>query len=366
MTCRRDVLPAVTGCTLALSVVETFSVGYNGQASGFVTLAPGEVITRTHSLTHAFTRLLIRAFLGKPFYDSEEDGFVENSSKLLCIGGYRGFTNSLDSEDKVMDYGTFTITSEACCPCAPQFISRPYKSSTGITIHFSGFTPPRADEYLPLSIEMPSYSSGYCRAGVPKQIESDVPTTAASWTISSAVTGDDDHDAEIRIILDQSGPGNGAQLFEWISPDSTSYIFVLSASYTAGTLALDQVDGHSATDAEKENFLITAETNAAGWGCSFRIGFVEIFRRQPVALPAAMPLDAGAGNPGIEIFTPSGTPSDFIQVPFDSALSSNIYTTNVARCLADALEGWEIDLGYYDGAITGYTRTGSLTITFTP
>lgn len=328
--------------------------------------------------------------------------------------------------------GYFMLLSPPCCPCKIQILQYAVVHTDATECFgtqydgIGGVFPDAASTYKDWTNVIPNLVTRNCKSelgqsGGGRFDEEDDESTPATFAVTSIVTGDDDHDAEVEIQVNETGAPQVRVEYSWTSADGDIYVFYLSAgTYPGGTQTADIVlhalngdDGSTYSGSEltawrakmaalsASCFRLTTGTKSDGELGVWRIGFIGRYGRIPVALPAYFaafthhfdPDDQGAeikvvrypwgGSSGYsdyldfnnETYHTSGSVSRLFVVPEYSTglypLGSQVQDPhvsnflNVARCMSDAGASWSrtFDTTYDAGAETHH-RVGHITYTW--
>lgn len=360
--CRLDARQEITSIVADINYTDQWSEG--GNYFGTV-LGPGESIVRTRHATTSFTRLFISDFFGKPYLQTPPSGWVENSKLAKCgpASFFDFYESKTDLFSQLLSAGKFVMWHQSCCPCNVQLDNVGVVVSGGEEVTLDGFPSGNGTTTTGLFVQLPRYVPRRCKKDVPLPWTDDARTVTPSFTITHAVTGSADVNAEQLVALDYAGRLDGALAFHWVSPDGVTYKFSHSAedgeaetnTHRAAVPVLQFVGTAAATAEDAENFQITLESGPSNSYGSFRIAFVGKFARRAVNLIAAQapaPLD---GFPGFTILDYDSTESDQIGITFDGAET----LLDVAPCASG--DEWTLNMALSE---TGHVRTGSITFTF--
>jgi len=354
--CRADARPDISAIVAQVNYVETWTEGayYDG-----TNLAAGQTVTVTRTGTTTFARRRISDFFGKPLDYTDQDNWVENNALAKCgpVSYYDFYEVKDDPEMAMLRAGYFVLWRPTCCLCDIRLESVGVIIEDGITTVRSGFGESDGTTTADLTIALPVYTPRRCRMGMRLPWSDDEGVDSATFTVTHEVVGDADNDAEQLVSLDAAGRLDGSLAFDWESPDSIVYRFVMSATdgefetstHRAAVPTLDFVDNNPATAADRANFQITLEAGPDGSYGTFRVAFVGRFRRRSVNL--------------IEPQAPGGGYVGLLLADYEPLLDDTINTLPdyaVAPC-ASGTE-WDVDMAAAD---TGYVRTGNITFTFT-
>lgn len=361
--CRADARPDISAIVAEVDYVETWTE--NGNFFGTV-LTAGQTITRTRAGSYTFARRRVGDFFAKPYDYTDTGGWVENNALAKCpsVDYFNFYEDKDDPGSQLLRAGFFVMWHFVCCLCNVKIQSTGVIIEDGETLVLDGFGGSDGTTNADIFLALPPYVPQLCRAGFRLPWSDDEGVVYATFTITHEVVGDADNDAEQLVTLDDAGRLDGSLAFDWESPDSIVYRFVLAATdgepesttNRAAVPTLEFVDDEPATAEHRANFQITLETGPDNSYGSFRIGFVGRFRRRPVNLIEAQALGVG-GYPGLLLLDYEATPSDQIAITTDTDGQT---FHDVEPCASGT--GWEIDMA---ATGTGYVRSGSITFTFT-
>lgn len=360
--CRADARPDISAIAVEYDYVETWTVGGNYFGT---TLTSGQTITRTRTGTTTFTRRRVGDFFGKSYDYTDSSDWVENNALAKCgpVSYFNFFEDKDDPATSMLRAGYFVMWHPICCLCDVTIESTGVIVANGQTLTLSGFGGSDGTTTAPITLALPLYLPQLCHAGFRLPWSDEEGVDFATFTVTHEVVGDADNDAEQLVSLDTAGRLDGSLAFDWESPDSIVYRFVLAATdgepesttNRAAVPTLETVDDEPATAADRANFQITLETGPDNSYGSFRIGFVGRFRRRSVNL--IVPQAPGGSYPGLLLRDYDATPSDQIAITTDTDGQT---FHDVEPCASGT--GWDIDMA---ATGTGYVRTGNITFTFT-
>lgn len=304
--------------------------------------------------------------------------------------------------------GCFMLLSPPCCPCMIEILQYPVQHPGATTVHVFSHYPEGDVEYdddpEDWTTVIPALTTRNCKSelgarGGHRFSEEDDETTPVTYTISSIVGGDETHDEEIEIRVNEDGVPEVAADFLWVAPDDVEYIFTVAVDlYGVASIVVYSVNGVGAPYAIYEPgwavwqaevsapFRLTVETKSDGELGVWRIGFIGKYARTAVDLPVETTYHDA---PGVAVVRPpwggEDGYSDYLQFGYIVSPGETSFTVpdyqhglyplgeqiqspelgnflNVARCMSDNGESWSrtFDTTLEEAGAT-YHRVGHIT-----
>jgi len=292
--------------------------------------------------------------------------------------------------------GYFMLLCPPCCPCMIELTQYavPHKGATAV--HFSqwdgegNLVIDYDDDYEDWTTVIPHLVTRNCKSelgmvGGARYDPDDNETSPATFAVTSVVAGDETHDAEVEIRVNETGVPDVRVEFSWVSPGDEADVFVfyltpgeiilfsLNGDDGSTYLGSDRVAWQAKMDAiVAENFRLTTGTKSDGERGVWRIGFIGKYARTPVALPAyCATFIPRASEDEVKVVRPAWGGDDgysdyldfYDQYYYTTGTVSRVYVVpdyrygfyptgaqvqdpriynflNVARCMSDAGSSW--------------------------